>query len=576
MDKLELINKEKKDCKLNLNELYEIKKTSTDEEAIKELDYQINALAETRKILLNLHSSFINGTGEKELEEITKENNEQYQMIQKILKEDKETYWKVIYLKDSLDNINEIYLSKKQISEYLEDFYEIMNIARKNIHIPIWQSFLMYMQSTNQQEKANYMYYINMIKIHILFVNMRIISLIKDEDFEHIKATDIEMGEKTKTGSLAFLNNKFIVSTDATKFRKHNIINFIRNAFCHSDNNELYKITSNCNSVIINLKNTKPIPFKIKLNANDISLVAISLSEYSHHITTYEIKNQENINIENLIKDYQTCSCELDRINLTRIMVKDNVTSQKNKIMDDINQNKAYLSQKNLKKTITQYGTLEEKIYNFSEHQKKLYYEKLKYFYPLINNIGFKYFIAPIILNYMQGGIYKLNNLFYDSLISHIYLFNPENSLYKIMEDIIIDFDKLMQNKKIESDKKSLFNLIGDNIDQNKAILLYLFDDNERQTINEYIYLTYIYGTVNNEEEITIGNTIYKSEQIRNAFTHGRFMTYEKNNTKYISLYDDEDLIANPTQAYWKVEINYNDLINTAKSIMKDYINKTK
>ena len=113
-------------------------------------------------------------------------------------------YLKVTSLKSSLDLINENYLSQLEIYEYLNDYNEVMRLARSNINVPIEKVFNTYMINTNQYHKANADYYLKMIKIHILFVNTSILSVTKDEDFEHLWATDKEMGEKTKDTGLSF------------------------------------------------------------------------------------------------------------------------------------------------------------------------------------------------------------------------------------------------------------------------------------------------------------------------------------------------------------------------------------
>lgn len=575
MDKLSLVKKEIKDCKLYLNYLYETLKNTKRIKEIKRLKYEIGGVSYTKDILSEIATAYENGVGDVKLEEVTKKNDKEFEKYRsydgKLSDTEVELLWKVRNLKSSLDIVNDDYLSKEEIYEYLNDYNEVMRLARENINTPIEEVFRAYMNSSNQVHKANLNYYQRMIKVHILFVNASILAVTKDEEFDYLEVMDSEMGEKTKSGGLAFLKDKFVISTESSRFKKTHIFNFIRNAFFHSDNNELYRISPDCNFVTISLKQTKPIPFNIKLTANDIFRMTKFIQDYSHHASVFDLENQEQIVLENLFSHYHKFSRELDKVSLVRKVLPEGIKDRKEDIHADIYNSSAMGSSSLFHNTLSKYGNVTEVKYRFSEKQKRLLHSRFKYFNNYLNNIGMEYFVVPIILNYMPSGICKINFLYFDLAVSYTYLFNSNNSIYDIMSDVSSDYMSIGANNSLK--KKSVFDYVDKNIDISKYGLLYLFDNNERENFNDILLFKYVYGTINREEKVSIGGIEYRSEHIRNAFTHNRWRGYTNQNGKRcFYLYDDEDLIADPDNAYWNGTFFYDDLKKASDEIMKNYI----
>lgn len=575
MDKLSLIKKEMKDCKLYLNYLYESLKKEKKLKKVKKLTWEINGVSYTKEVLADIVTAYEQGVGDAKLEEVTKKNDAEFLKYQsydgELSEEEVELLWKVKSLKSSLDMINENYLSRQEIYEYLNDYNEVMRLAREHINTPLEQVFKSYMNHTNQSHKANLGYYQKMIKVHVLFVNASILAVTKDEEFEHLSAMDSEMGEKTKDGGLIFLKDKFINSTESSRFKKTHIFNFVRNAFFHSDNNELYKILPDCNFVTILLKQTKPIPFHMKISANDIFRMSRFIQDYAHHATVFEVENQDQVVLDNLFSHYHKCSRELDKLSLVRKVLPEGIVTRKEDIHADIYYSNATSSATLLDSTLNKYGNVTEVKYQFSDGQKRLLHSKFQYFNQYLSNVGMEYFVVPIILNYMPSGICKVNFLYFDLAVSYTYLFNAKNSIYDIMNDVGNDYMNMMSNKEVH--KRSVFDYIDKNVDVSKFGLLYLFDDRERENFNDILLFKYVYGTINQEEKVSIGGVEYPAEHIRNAFTHNRWRGYlNQNGKRCFYLYDDEDLIADPDNAYWSQTFLYDDLKLASDEIMRDYV----
>ena len=579
MDKLTLIKKEIKDCKLYLNELYDCLKKETSIQEIKNINDEINAVTNVKNKLSDLVSHYVNGIGDIKLQELTIVNDKEYEQYQNWNynnKLDALTSYNITALKSSLDVINERYLSKQEIYEYLNDYNEFMRFARQNLNIPLINVFTGYMKSTNQNHKNNLEYYIKMIKIHILFVNISILAATKDEDFEYLWATDTEMGEKTKDGELIFLKEKFIVPTDSSRFKKTHIFNFIRNAFCHSDNNELYKITPDCNFVIISLKKTNPISFNVKVSARDINKMTKYIQQYAHQASAFEIENQKDLVVEELVDHYHKCSRQLNKVSLIRKVLPSSIKERKEKIHKELCTKEVAFSKNAFDNVLNKYGSITEIKYRLSEQQKRLLHSKFQHFNnTILEQIGMNFFVASIIFNYMPMGISKMNFLRFDLAVSSAYLFNAENSMYDIIIDIMKDYNELGNGRKISTNKPSVFHFIDKDVDvASRYGWLCLLDEEERENYNDIMLFKYVFGTVNEDEKINIGGVEYDSERIRNALTHNRYRGYRNiRQERCFYLYDDEDTIADPDNAFWSSNFLYDDLRKASEDIVTNYIN---
>lgn len=578
MDKLALINKEIKELKEYLTNLYADKKeyelSNVNNIEKTRLNDEMTAISDIIDILKDLKNDYDNGTGDAKLLLLTNNNNTEYYRLlslyaEGIPKEEHLTFIKEARLKEVLDNINEVFLTKDEIYNYLYNYNMIMRLARNHEQVSLWNIFINYMKLSDK-DNANFIYYENMIKLHMLYDNLTLLSIIKDEDFDLIEASDDEMSEKDKKYGLSFLKKCFINPTDSTRFKKHHIFNFVRNAVFHNDINELYKVSTNCENVFINLKMTNPIPFIFKIHNFGIYNMFQYISSYTHNAPTFMIKNQNLINIDNLKKNYNRRMRELNKLTITRIKLDDKLTKNKEEIFKELHQNNTLFSSTDTKNVLSKYSNLTDIEYPFSNEQKDLYCKKIEFFQEHLSE-NFKYYIAPILYNYMQGGIYKYNYHIYDSIISQMYLLDSNNSILSVKLNILKDFDTIFKKKKINT-KDSLFNYIDSRPDYSKSVILYTLDNQAREDMNDAILFTYAMCSLNNQNKIEIDGVEYDLEHIRNAFTHGRWICNYNGSDKYYSLYDDEDREVNPTNAYWQAKYSYQELLKISNKLKENYV----
>ena len=582
MDKLELISKEIKEYRQSLNNLYRDLKIEIDKNKLREIQSEINDSEYVLDILKDLKNRFTNNNGDEYLSELTIKNDEDYTSIinklgfhigSDVLSLD---IGKIYKLKKTLDNINEVYLSKEEIYDYLYHYNEVFKIARQDLFTSFYDVFLNYMKKIDNT-KANFIYYKEMIRLHTLFDSMMLSSIIKDEDYDNIIPSDNEMHEKDKNGNLAYLADGFINPLDKTRFKKYEIFNYVRNAIFHNDINELYKINTDCMSLTISLSNTNPVPFKFRINSNEINKMVISISDYSHHAIPYLIKKQGDFNINSFKKNYNHAMKEIKKLVPTRIVFKNNSKDNKREIMKSLYHDGIWFSQKKAMNLIDNYCIdYEEKSYEFSSFQKDLFYKKINYFMRFIDGSKFKHFICPIIYNYMAGGVHKYEFYQYDYLISSIYLADGTHSVYSVMNDVLYDFAYLSKHKKVPDNKESIYNYMPKDVDITKSLVLYMFDYLERENMNDSLLFTYSLCNFSKETDYIMNGKLYELEHIRNAFTHNRWVVNYEGNIKYYYLYDDEDVLVKPTDAIWQNKYTCEELYKLSKVLKDNSISKSK
>ena len=498
-------------------------------------------------------------------------------------------------LKSSLDIINEKYLSKYEIYEYLSDYNETMKLSHQNPDIPIYLNYLNYVEEKDPK-KASYYHYTIMIKLHLFFVNLGMISIIKDEKFSFIKGNDPEIKEKGIPSSLSFFDSFFINEKDKSRFNKKMIFNYIRNAFLHNDNNqhELYQITPDAEYIHIKLNNTTPVPFEALIYIGDVLAVGQSIINYAHYSSGYYIEGQESIIPENLVKSYKKCSKELDKAHFRFKYISKSVPDR----FDDINKNiftpTSIFSQQEFIAAIDSYGNTKEVEYQFSEEMKRLYHKKFKLISEKLSRLDVDYsrknistftlpyiqhvptlklekLVAPIISNYSPTSFSKYNFMLTELETTYSYLFEENITVNKIIDKMLAKYWSLADNSKTINP----FEYIPPKMDLIRFILLYVVDDEEREIYNDAVLLRYVFGTINQDSDITIANQTYSAEHLRNAFTHNRFQVYtNEKNEKIFFLFDfpDAHRLDDPhTSPYaWKEYISYNDLIDKAYEIAKN------
>ena len=186
--------------------------------------------------------------------------------------------------------------SKLEIATFLRDFHKLMMLSIINPNTPFIDVFQGYMKSEKRMQYCTREYYSEMICVYNVMLASKFLTCLYDNYYLFLleaKIEEINIPEKI------FLN-----SNDASRFSKKNIIKYIRNAFNHNDNgnHELVKYVRVIKNgegipmVEINLQNTKPIPFHVRLDMEDLFSIIIQLKK-ANTLNVMSLRSKSPINL---------------------------------------------------------------------------------------------------------------------------------------------------------------------------------------------------------------------------------------------------------------------------------------
>lgn len=393
--------------------------------------------------------------------------------------------------------------------------------------------------------KENYDKMINIISI-LRYID--VFSLTKDEVFDYIEAKNIEIPERW-----------FVDKKDKKIFSGKNILKFLRDAFSHSNINELYKITKDGQYIIIDMKGTKPKPLNLIIPKNDIEILVkyINFSSSTYSTTGMEIDNSKDIDPNDL-------SSFFDRFNYVRFLytqkIVDGNSLEYRAALSRVDSNNF---QKLMLEKANQFGA-KKIVHELTKTQKKEMLRKFKEIASRTEILSNGKQLTDFIIYYMRIilpiGIYKAafnqneNILIYDNFISNLDNSNNEYNLY--MQRIV---DEYMSNYGKKQTGNLLYDSFGNNTDTINLILKYISDLEARNMNNIALLASFYFRTVDSQENFECGEKILPVNRIRNAFVHGRWGIGENGG---FHLYDWPGGIKNELNPTWEDNIAVEDLLN--------------
>ena len=383
-----------------------------------------------------------------------------------------------------------ISMSKNQILKELENMKQ-------------WISLLCMYPNTSILELSSNMH-IESFRVYQIINDLRHLSYYEDSYLDMMNNEDIDLNN--------IKERIFVNKSDKLRFSNKQIIKYIRNAFSHSEGDkELYKISVNGKYLEIYLKNTKPIPFHIKMSILDLEEIILELKAVC---TVFYLSLIEDNKIKRVyLKDKIDSHIFIDIINKYY---------QEYKYFDYQKYGKyvlKYFDNLNLSYEIKEYMLIPEQISIINKYQKIIDNSKNDQERNIYNSFMVRTISKIIPLGEEKLNIKKDNLLFLNLLYN--YPANSFNSLKKELENTAYN---LMYKRVLNDIQKEIYDNIGFNIDR-----LLLFD--ERDLINDsYMeYLIYYITTIDSNDKVKIGNKEYDREFIRNSFAHGRWFIDEDN-----------------------------------------------
>ena len=224
--------------------------------------------------------------------------------------------------------------TKYEIATYLRDYNRTMTYATMNQDIPFYEVFKHHMHVDDRIQYAIKDYYYEMISIYEILLLSKFLTALYDNYFDNLLESSIN--------KINIPDSIFVNKNDRSNFSNKQIIKFIRNALNHNDNPShdlarFIRINENEKEQIkleIVLKNTKPIPFHVMLDINELISIC------------FEIKNANSIIIASnrstrpIFLNSSNVNETLNNIFLRKFFARKKLTDeQKERIISHINSN---------------------------------------------------------------------------------------------------------------------------------------------------------------------------------------------------------------------------------------------
>lgn len=451
--------------------------------------------------------------------------------------------------------------SKIDMATFLKNFHEMMMIATLKPHNSFKNIFHWNMQRKKMKQYSSNEYYNEMINVYEIQLTSKYLTILFDNYFDFLLESEIDFFDIPET---IFVNPK-----DFSSFSKRQIIKFIRNAFNHNDNEQhiLFKyirvIKNGISAPMIEiyLRNTKPIPFHIRLSIFDLCSIINEITK-SNTINIISLRSKKNININS-----SNFNNELNNMFYRKFYSRKKLDKDKLKeLLLFTNMGK---KTKNYEELLSGLG-LEYKDFYFNAAQKIKIAEDLVYWENrgVIGNDIIEHLAAKVMpFSFMRERLSLI------SIILTDYYINDGN--YSL-SDFVSEAKKIYYSGTYDENSplKLYVNFFG--LDRN--ILFDCLDYDNLISMTSSIYYGYIFDTLVTDSMIKIAeNRDIPRNRIRNSFVHMRWF---KGIKECFKLYDwgngmnDEFNKDSPT--FWSTNIKLLDMQNCVENYFEKALNNQK
>ena len=414
--------------------------------------------------------------------------------------------------------------TKNEIAIYLRDFNKVIMYAGNNQNVSFYKIFEYHVATDGRVQYLSKDYYYEMISIYEILLASKILTIYYDNCFTYLLDSHIN--------SLNIPEDIFVNKKDAHRFSKKQIIKYIRNAFNHNDNNDLLKFLrvyeNNVEKIKVEilLKNTRPIPFHIILDVNQLIAIAFE----NQNANTFQflfgyLTQPTSINSSNAIRT-------LDNVYLRKFYSRKKISDeQKRRLIKPIINGK---KGKNIELVFLDNG-MEYKDFHYFTDQKIKVEEDLKCW----EKMGFKGngVLEHVLNKVMPISILKIETITMNFILVEHYMKNWNSTFFDIVKDSI----KVLKDKKCNKDSPFWDYVQLFKLDNN--ILYESLDVYNLISITTAIYFGYLFDTLVTDDDIIINDTkTIKREKIRNSFVHMRWF---KGINECFKLFDWENGIDN-------------------------------
>ena len=419
------------------------------------------------------------------------------------------------------------------------------------------QSRIKHCFKRNEQKEVTYQYseeeYANIRRDYLLISSINLFSLIKDEYFAMINNSELQ--------KLDFdFEHIFVNRDDSKRFSRKQIINYIRNAFNHSNENHLFKFI-NPNMIEICLEGTNP-PFHVLLTQDELYSLAIQIMNQTKHFCRFDIKGLDQIDMHGDIRS-QLKNILVDHCYTYGNQIKDEEFDIYHTVFRKFGiqsfqqfKNGGLKNHPDLKK-IQEMDSITYQYYEYqlSDIQVETIYNLLQY----AQNQGVlnpnnphdvQYFLEMFIRQILPFGMCNA-----DSILGTMYFCQT------IMQDWNLSLDKIFEK---ECEKKQYHY----DLDYTDWSVLYW---DEKISTSFAICCNFILSNYARNEIIEIDGRLIELERLRNSFVHGRWSINYDGDNKFFTLYDAKNGLQNESQFHWCENFSIDEMIKINRAILNQY-----
>lgn len=466
-----------------------------------------------------------------------------------------------------------ISMTKNEIAKYLRDYAILCELMREHPSTKIGDVFKYYMIGSNRIDELNDDYFIRMIRVYGLITELRMFSFREDLSIDYLNDNELDFD--------SIKENIFVNSKDAKCFSKKQIIRFIRDAFNHSDKDkQLYSLSVNGRYLEVYLKDTKPIPFHIKLNYDQLNFINTETIEKSHNML------MSTIDLDDFDFTNPNSKSEISKIKFIHFYFGKKFDSTIINKLCDTDYSQFTTTAEVIKKgqeILKDYGCVDYSIKAFPLKEEQI--DKVYEILSNLHNIDFtkfkfediakykskflKLIVGNVVRDVIPLGMYHNDQLEFEQRFAAWFMSDPNLSYNEILnklnnitlgkkyEPICTNSEEYNNFDKERHDALKKFFQVDDGVIPVRTIQLFK-DYNTRIMYPISLYLGFIADSLVDGETINVEGTDYNSKHIRNSFVHGRWFIGEQGK---IELYDCPNGNNNDYNFNWHESINLKSLL---------------
>lgn len=459
-------------------------------------------------------------------------------------------------------------LSKFRVAEDLKCYYIFMNEVKKNPYLTfreVYQNISKTIGRSTENFDDDYKEMVN-VSIAVDYINS--IGMYKDEFINFIDKDNHDI-----QNILSFLDSCFVHNTNLKYLNKIDLIRKIRNILFHSAETEKYWINSDGS---ININDEKQGLF-LHLKSEDLDNICCVLRQISQRNIVFAIKDQQEINLNEILKDEGSCIKELKKIRIektqnsymtddTPLKIKDRLKNNDYK-MEGNNNFEDYIIDKN-----QEYKKFE---FSLNDVQCISIAKQVSILKKIFNIELMEMFLVTIIYDNLEFGILKEQKRGLNACIKKEFIINSENKLDDILNKLSHDIYEFIKNDKVPEENffKERYMSYGElNSSLYKWVYIFLIFYRFFPYEDLSDYYAYFFNNFNLEND-------FEFNKIRNAFTHKRYCwikDYFDISKSLICLYDNKDDINNPVSistAHWNKTMNFIDFNRSVEYYFEYLVN---